>query len=147
MASFQITNSIGINRSAEAVFQYATKITEAPSWRPNLTVKDFSGDPLEIGSTWNDVTKFMGRDMVVKHKVTALEQGRRYEVKQDGGGASGIMTMSFSPDTDDSSTVTLSFDGEISGWLAGLAAGLLRSQAEKSMKRDLANLKSNLESS
>ena len=77
MANFQITNSIGINRSAEAVFQYVTNIAQAPSWRPNLTVKDFSGDPVEVGSTWNDVTKFMGRDMMVKHKVTALEQGRR----------------------------------------------------------------------
>ena len=146
MAEFQISRSVEINRPAETVFQYVTNILQAPSWRPNLSVKDFSGAPVEVGSTWNDVTKFMGRDMVVKHEVTGLEVGRKFEMAQEGDGVSGIVSWNFSPGTDDTCTATLSFDGEISGWLAGLVSGLLRNQAQKSMKRDLANLKANLES-
>jgi carbon monoxide dehydrogenase subunit G len=83
--------------------------------------------------------------MVVDFEVTALEDGRCFETKQEGAGVSANLTWSISPIADDSSTFTLSFDGELSGWLAGLASGLLRNQAQKDMKRDLANLKSNIE--
>ena len=146
MAKFQISESIDINRPAETVFQYVTDISQAPSWRPNLSVRNFSGEPVEVGTTWSDVTKFMGRDMVVDVEVTALETGRYCEMKQEGGVLSANTTWNISPGTDDSSAFTLSFDGEVSGWLAGLASGILRNQAQKAMKRDLANLKSNLES-
>lgn len=147
MAKFQISESIEINRPAVTVFQYVTDISQAPSWRPNLSVRNFSGEPVEVGTTWSDVTKFMGRDMVIDVEVTALEAGRYCEMKQEGGVLSANTTWNISPGADDSSTFTLNFDGEISGWLAGLASGVLRSQGQKAMKRDLANLKSNLESS
>ncbi|MBK5108629.1 MAG: SRPBCC family protein [Anaerolineales bacterium] len=146
MANFQISKSIDINRPAETVFQYVTDISQAPSWRPNLSVRDFSGEPFEVGTTWSEVTKFMGRDMVVNFEVTALEAGRHVETKQEGGGVSANLVWNFNPGTDNSSTFTLSFDGELSGWIAGLASGLLRNQAQKDMKRDFSNLKSNLES-
>ena len=146
MAKFQISESIDINRPPETVYQYVTDISQAPSWRPNLSVRNFSGEPVEVGTTWSDVTKFMGRDMVVDVEVTALETDRYCEMKQEGGVLSANTTWNISPGADDSSAFTLSFDGEVSGWLAGLASGILRNQAQKAMKRDLANLKSNLES-
>lgn len=147
MANFQISESVEINRPAEAVFQYVTDISQANSWRPNIIVRDFSGDPFEVGTTWSEVTKFMGRDMVVNSEITALEAGRHCEMKQEGAVFSANVAWNFSPGTDDSSRFTLSFDGEMTGWLAGLASGVLRSQGEKAMMRDLANLKANLESS
>ena len=147
MATLQIARSVEINRPVESVFRYVTDISQAPSWRPNLSVRDFSGEPFEVGTTWSDVTKFMGRDIVVNVEVTELEPERHCEMKQEGGVFSAIMTWDFSPDADDRSTAALSFEGELSGWMASLASGLLRTQAEKTMKRDLANLKSNLESS
>ena len=88
----------------------------------------------------------MGRDMVVNFKVTAVEAGRQCSIKMDGGVVSGDMTWDASPNSEEGSTFTLDFDGEVSGWMAGLAKGLIRRQAEKDMKGDLANLKSNLES-
>lgn len=57
------------------------------------------------------------------------------------------LARDFEPLTTESSTFTLSFDGELSGWFASLASGLLRNQARKDMQRDLANLKAKLESS
>lgn len=147
MATFQITESVEINRPAEAVFQYATEVTRAKEWRPGLdSVQDYSGDPFAVGTTWNEVSKFMGRDMVVNFEVTALEAGRQCRIKMDGGVVFGDMTWDANPASDESSTFTLDFDGEVSGWMAGLAKGLIRRQAEKDMKSDLANLKSNLES-
>ena len=147
MAEFKITKSVEINRPAEAVFQYVNDIPRTPEWRPSVTIRDFSGEPLAVGSSFSELSKFMGREMVIKTEVTALEEGLRCEMKMDGGVVSGNMTWDFSPVTDDSSTATLNFDGDVSGWMAGLAKGLIRNQADKDMTKDLANLKSILEAS
>lgn len=85
--------------------------------------------------------------MEIKVEVTALEAGRHCEIKRGGSAVSGSTTWDLSPGTENSCTAPLSFEGEISGWLAGLASGILRNQAQKAMEWDLANLKANLESS
>lgn len=145
MANLQMSESVEINRSAEAIFEYVTDVPQAPSWRPNLVIRDFSGQPFGVGTAWNEVTKFMGREMVVNFEVTELEADQHFVTKQEGGGVSGNLSWDIKPVTDETSTFTLSFDGELSGWLASLAASILRNQARKDMQRDLTNLKSNLE--
>lgn len=145
MAKFQMSKSVEINRSAEAIFQYLSDISQVGSWRPNVTIKEYSGDPFGIGSTWDDVTTFLGRDMVTKTEVTAVEPGRGYTMKQETNGFAGYATWTITPGSGDSCTATLSFEGETSGWMAGLASGLIRNQAQQSMERDLGNLKANLE--
>jgi uncharacterized protein YndB with AHSA1/START domain len=147
MANFQISHSVQIDRSAETVFQYISDISQVALWRPNISVRDYSGDPFGVGTTWSEASTFMGRDMIVAHEVTELDPGRHFTMKQEASVVSGHVTWNLSPDSEDSCTATLSFDGETSGWIANLASGLLRNQAQKSMTRDLANLKANLESS
>jgi len=148
MAQFQTSHSVAINRPAETVFQYALDVPKATEWRPDLdAVQDFSGEPITVGTTWREVSKFMGREMAVDFSITALEEGRRADVRMEGGSVSGGMVWAVSPDTDESSTFTLSFDGEVTGWLGRLGTGLIRRQADKDMISDLANLKANLESS
>jgi carbon monoxide dehydrogenase subunit G len=146
MAKFQISESVDINRPADTVFQYVNDISQSTMWRPQISIRDYSGEPFEVGTTWNEVTKFMGRDMVVNFEVMALDAGRYCEMKMDGGVVTGSTTWDISPASDESSTATLSFEGEVTGWIMGLASGLMRNQAQKDMKRDLGNLKSNLES-
>ncbi len=148
MATFKVSESIEIDRPSAAVFQYVTDIDKAPEWRPTISIRDYSGEPFEVGTTWNEVSQFMGRDVVVSHEVTALDAGRLCEMKQETTGLlSGNIAFLFSGIAEEKSEFTLSFDGEISGWLAGLASGLLRNQAQKTMKRDLTSLKAKLESS
>ena len=147
MAHFQMSRSVEIERPPEAVNQYVTDLSNASAWRPNLSVRDFSGDPLAVSTSGRDVTTFMGREMVVDVEVTELEADRGFEMRQEGGAYTGSATWDFSPGPGNGCTATLSFEGEMSVWMAGLASGLIRGQAEKAMKRDLANLKANLEAS
>lgn len=147
MAQFQVSHSVAISRPADTVFQYVIDVPKHTEWRPSLdAIRDFSGQPVAVGSTWVEVSKFMGRDMTVNFTVTTLEDGRQANIKMDGGSVSGDMVWAVSPDTDESSTFTLSFDGEVTGWLGRLGTGLIRRQADKDMPGDLANLKSKLES-
>jgi carbon monoxide dehydrogenase subunit G len=147
MAQFQISHSVAINRPAETVFQYALNVTKATAWRDLDAIRDFSGEPVAVGTTWVEVSKFMGREMLVNHAVMAMEEGRQATVKMDGGVVTGNMVWAASADTEESSTLTLSFDGEVTGWLGRLGTGLIRRQADKGMTSELANLKSKLESS
>ncbi len=123
MAKFQVSESIDINRPAETVFKYLTDISQAPSWRPNLSIRDFSGEPFDVGTKWSEVTKFMGRDMVVDFEVTGLEAGRKIITRQEGSGVSENLAWNLNVGPDDSCTFTLSFDGELSGWIASLVSG------------------------
>jgi len=148
MAHFQISHSVAIDRSAETVSQYVFDVTRHTEWRPGLeAIRDYSGAPFVVGTTFSEVSKYMGREMVVDFEVTAMEEGRQADLRMEGGVVSGNMVWAVGPDTDASSTFTLTFDGEVTGWLGRLGTGLIRRQAEKDMTSDLANLKSNLESS
>jgi uncharacterized protein YndB with AHSA1/START domain len=84
MAKFQTSESVEINCPAGTVFQYVTDISQATLWRPNISVRAYSDDPFAVGATWNDITKFMGRDMTVNVEVAALEVGQHIEMKQEG---------------------------------------------------------------
>ena len=148
MAQFQIEHSVTISRPAETVFQYAIDASKAPEWRPDLEgVEDFTGEPIGVGTSWREISKFMGREMSVDFSITALEEGRRADVRMDGGTVNGNMVWAVSPDSEESSTFTLSFDGEVTGWLGRLGTGIIRRQADKDMSSDLARLKEKLESS
>lgn len=147
MAEFQISNSVKIDRPAETVFQYITDVPNHTEWRPGLeAVRDYSGPPFVVGTTFSEVSKFMGREMVVDLEVVTIEEGLRADLRMEGNGVSGNLVWAVSPDTEDSSTFTLSFGGEVSGWLGRLGTGLIRRQAEKDMATDLDSLKARLES-
>ena len=147
MAKFQISESVKIDRPAETVFQYIIDVPKHTEWRPSLeAIRDYSGPPFAVGATFSEVSKFMGREMVVDLEVTAMEEGRQANLRMEGDGVSGNMAWAVSPDTDESSTFTLSFDGEVKGWLGRLGTGLIRRQAEKDMASDLGDLKARLES-
>ncbi len=145
MARFQISQSVEIDKPAETVYQFVTDLSKTNLWRPNVVNKDISEDSLSVGMTWVEASKFLGREVEVKNEVRELEAGRHCRIKIEGGVVSGENTWEFQPISESQCITTLSFEGEISGWLASLAGGVLRNQAGSNMKKDLASLKSNLE--
>lgn len=147
MAHFQVSQSVTIDRPAETVFRYVVDVTKHTEWRPSLeAIRDYSGEPFAVGTTFSEVSKFMGREMVVDLAVTAMEEDQQADLRMEGGVVSGSMTWAVRPETDANCTFTLSFDGEVTGWLGRLGSGLIRRQAQKDMTSDLGNLKSILES-
>lgn len=147
MAQFQISHAIEIDRSAATVYRYVTDLSQVTAWRPTIKRIDYDPDtPFAVGATWREYTSFLGRDIVAHHEVTALEVDRGFTMKQDAGGFAGYATWTFTPSGDDSCVAALSFEGELSGWFATLAAGLLTSQGRKALTRDFANLKASVES-
>jgi uncharacterized protein YndB with AHSA1/START domain len=147
MAKFEIGHSIEIDRSAATVYRYVTDLSQVTVWRPGVKRIDYDPDtPFAVGSTWDEYTSFLGRDVVAHHEVTALEADRGFTMKQGTDGFAGYATWTFTPTGDNNCVAALSFDGELSGWLASLAAGLMTSQGKKGMTRDFDNLKASMES-
>jgi carbon monoxide dehydrogenase subunit G len=147
MARFEISHSIEIDRSAATVYRYVTDLSQVTAWRPSVSRIEYDEDaPFGVGTIWHEITTFLGRDIVAHQEIAAVDVDRGFTIKQDAGGFTGYATWTFTPSGDNNCVASLNFEGELSGWFATLAAGLLTSQGKKRLTRDFANLKANAES-
>jgi uncharacterized membrane protein len=146
MGSFTISETVEINCSKEALYKFVMNIESLPEWSNAIVaVRDFSGAPLGVGSTWVDVSKFMGREFSSNNEVVELNEGNNCVYKIDGSAFEGLNKFAVGTTEDGKATFTLSADGEMKSFLASLAKPLLRNQAGSQMRKDLANLKSVME--
>ena len=146
MGAFTISETVDINCSKEALYDFVMNIEVLPEWSNAIVaIRDFSGAPIGVGSTWVDVSKFMGREFSSNNEVVELDEGNFCVYKIDGSAFEGLNTFAVGTTEDGKATFTLKFDGEMKGFFASLAAPLLRSQAQSMARKDLANLKSIVE--
>jgi uncharacterized membrane protein len=146
MGAFTISETVEINSSKEALFEYVMNIEFLPEWSNAIVaIRDFSGAPIGVGSTWVDVSKFMGREFSSNNEVVEFNEGNYCVYKIDGSAFEGLNTFAVGSTEDDKATFTLSADGETKGFIAAMATTLLRGQAHSQMRKDLANLKSIIE--
>ncbi len=145
MGAFTISETVDINCSKEALYEFVMNIEGLPEWsKAIVAIRDFSGAPIGVGSTWVDVSKFMGREFSSNNEVVELNEGNYCVYKIDGSAFDGQNTFAVGS-TEDGASFTLSADGETKGFLAALATPLLRNQTQSMMRKDLANLKSIIE--
>ncbi len=146
MGAFTISETVEINSSKEALFEYVMNIESLPEWSNAIVaIRDFSGAPIGVGSTWVDVSTFMGREFSSNNEVVEFDEGNNCVYKIDGSAFEGLNTFAVGPTENGKATFTLSAEGEMKGFLASLAAPILRGQAQSQMRKDLANLKSIIE--
>jgi len=141
MAEYHETATIILNVPIQTVFDFVTDIENLPNWAGAFDeIRDFSGNPVGIGSTWTSISKFMGREVVSQNCVTEWHEPQRvvFSIKNMAG--DGLNTWSLEALDDNQTRFTLQLDGEAKG-IARMAVGLIRSQADKQMNSDLKNLK------
>ncbi len=141
MAEYHETATIILNVPIQRVFDFVTDIENLPNWAGAFDeIRDFSGKPVGIGSTWTSISKFMGREVISHNCVTEWQEPQRvvFSIKNMAG--DGLNTWSLEALDDNQTRFTLQLDGEAKG-IARMAVGLIRSQADKQMNSDLKNLK------
>lgn len=141
MAEYHETATIILNVPIQTVFDFVTDIENLPNWAGAFDeIRDFSGNPVGIGSTWTSISKFMGREVVSQNCVTEWHEPQQvvFSIKNMAG--DGLNTWSLEALDDNQTRFTLQLDGEAKG-IARMAVGLIRSQADKQMNSDLKNLK------
>ncbi len=145
MSVYDESATIILNVPINTVFNFVTDIENLPTWAGAFeTIKDFSGDPVQVGSTWTSISKFMGREVVSQCEMTAFQSPTRlvFSIRNMAGDGDNIWTLEEL--AEDKTRFTLRLKGKAKG-IATMAVGLIRSQAGKQMNSDLSKLKRMLE--
>jgi len=146
MAKFSLSASSEINCSPEELAQFVLDVPNIPQWSGAfVAIRDFSGAPVGLGTTWQAVSKFMGLEFVSDNKVIAFEEGRLCVCSVYSSAFTGINTWAFEATEAGRAKFTISVEGEIKSFLASLAGPAIRSQAKSQMTSDMQNMKAILE--
>ena len=93
----RVENSVVVNCSPEEAFAIATKMERWPEWNDaTLAVMDYEGPPT-TGTTYTEVTSFLGRKMEADYLITTFEPGRKLAMKTASGPIYGEGYVTFEP--------------------------------------------------
>jgi uncharacterized membrane protein len=145
LMTITVETTVDIGRPPEDVFAVLADIPNSPEWiAPVIAVRDFSGEPVGVGTTYTQVTKFLGKEFTIDVEVTDFEPDERYG-ERFAGGIPGDMAITLNA-VDGGTRLHLHFEGEPSG-IFGIAAPLLKSNMQKQITSDMNTLKALLEGS
>lgn len=141
----KIETSVEIERPSHEVFAYISNFENNPEWQSGqLQARFTSQGPLQVGSTYDQVAKFLGRRVVSTFKVIEFEPDRKVKASSTSGSFPITFTRMVEP-SDGGSRVTAIIEGDASGFFK-LAEPLLRRMVQSSVDQDYENLKRILES-
>jgi hypothetical protein len=144
MGDVEVVTEIEIHRPATEVFDFVADVANNPQWQRGMHEAYFtSGPPLRVGSTYAQVTTFLGQRIESRFVVVEYEPGRLVK---------GSTTVSPFPITftrivepaGSASRVTAVVKGRPDGAFT-LASPLVRRLLAASVARDYQNLKRLLE--
>ncbi len=141
----QVKASVYIRRSPEEVFAYLSNFENNPKWQSGMVSAKFtSPGPLQVGSTYSQEARFLGRPVISEFEVVEYEPGRRVKITSTSGTFPITVTRFVEPDEDGGSRVSAVVEGDASG-VYRLAEPILRSMVKRSVQGDYERLKSVLE--
>jgi uncharacterized protein YndB with AHSA1/START domain len=143
-----VTAEVDVARSAEDVFAYLAEVEHNTEWLSGMrSCRWTSEPPVRAGSTYEQVSHFLGREIRTRFEVTAYEPGHLVTIRSREGSSFPItVTRKVVATGARQCHVTEIVDGDPSGFYS-LAAPVLRRMVERTIRRDYRNLKRLLESS
>ncbi len=139
-----IEANITIQRPPGEVFDFIANFENNPLWQSGMVSATFtSPGPLAVGSTYDQVARFMGRQVVSSFQVTALEPGRKVKASSTGGSFPITFTRIVEP-AGAGCRVTAIVEGDASGFFR-LFQPLLDGMVRRSVEGDYRRLKQLLE--
>ena len=143
----KLTSSVEIDRPPEEVFAVISDFSRNPDWQKGMmSARWISEPPARVGSTYEQVARFLGRDVVTIFEVTAHEPGRSVTIESRESSFPVTVTRSVEPLGRDRSRVTAHIVGE-PGSFFRLFGPLLRAMAQSSVRGDYERLRRLLETS
>lgn len=135
-----------IDRPLDVVATYAADPGHAPEWYANITsVQWLTPPPVAIGSRMDFVARFLGRRLAYTYEVTEFVPLERLVMRTAQGPFPMETTYSWADAGDGRTRMTLRNRGEPTGF-ANVTAGLMARSVRRANTKDLARLKSLLES-
>jgi uncharacterized membrane protein len=141
----KVETTVQIERPSDEVFAYISNFENNPKWQSGQLEARFTSEgPLRVGSTYDQVAKFLGRRVVNTFEVLEYEPNRKVKASSTSG--SFPITFTRMVESIDGGTeVTAIIAGDVSGFFK-LAEPLLARMVRRSVDADYRNLKRILES-
>jgi len=139
----KVEHSIVINKPVEQVWNFLTEFRNTPKWDIGvLETKQISEGPAGLGTTFQNIGPFLGRNSVREYKVTEYEPNKKVAVKlitQEKFIRQAEVSYTFNPAKNGTK---LTFMGmiEFSGFFK-LIQPILLQRAKRDGQGDLFNLK------
>jgi carbon monoxide dehydrogenase subunit G len=138
---------LDIGRPPEEVFEYLEEVENNTEWLSGMRSSRWtSPPPAGAGSTYEQVSQFLGREIHTSFEVTRHQPGRLVTIESREGSSFPIrVTRMVRPNGDGGSHVTEIVDGDARGFYS-VASPLLKRMVERTIRRDYGKLKQLLES-
>jgi hypothetical protein len=141
-----VVTEIVIERTPTEVAAFAREPDNVPKWYVNIKSAEWkTPPPLTVGSRVAFVAQFLGRRLEYTYEIAELDPEKRLVMRTSEGPFPMETTYTWEPTADGGTRMTLRNRGEPSGF-SKLLAPLMASAMRRATRKDLAKLKSILES-
>src|SRR5215207_3985490 len=143
--AIQQEHSVVIDRPIEEVFAFVTDPNNDPLWQStSLETEQTSEGAVDVGATFRNTSKLLGRRIESTMEVTENEPPRRQYVRITSGPIPGEGCYLFEPADGGSTRFTQTFEAEVGGFFR-LAEPLVERAISRQTEADMATLKDLLE--
>jgi len=141
----KMQSSLAVGRPADDVFGVISDFSRNPEWQGGMKSAVWTSEPpIAVGSTYDQVARFLGKDIVTSFEVVAYDPGRSISIESRKSSFPIQITRSVEPVDGDNCVVTADVAGEPGG-LLGLLSPITDRLAARSVRGDYARLKALLE--
>ncbi len=140
----KVVTGVEIDRPSDEVFAFISNFENNPKWQSGQLEARFSSEgPLRVGSTYDQVAKFLGRRIESSFEVLEYEPNRKIKASSTSGPFPITFTRMVEP-REGGAKVTAIIEGNASGFFK-LAEPLLSRMVQRSVDSDYQNLKKVME--
>ncbi len=137
----EVRVSRDVAQPPDEVFAYWADWTNNPTWQKGMESCTWTSEPpLEVGSTYDQAARFMGRPITSSFEVVEYEPGRKVRIKTTKSTLPLDITRQVSPGPDGGTTLSAIIRGQPGG-LMKLFEGLAQKMVERNVNADYDRLK------
>ena len=127
-----ITNTTQVLRPASEVFDYVAHLENQTKWMATIeSIEHISGTPGQVGATYKQIAKAMGKEMTGTAEVLEAEPGVRLRTRTSSGPIIIDVTVSLT-EADGATTVALTLDP---GTMGALFGPMMKKQGRESLTK------------
>ncbi len=141
----EIDSQVEIACPADEVFGVVADMARNPEWQKGMRTCTWTSEPpMRVGSTYDQVATFLGRDVITSFEVVELEPGRLIRIVSTKSTFPLDITRSVEPLDEQHCRVVAVVKGD-PGRMFMIAGPLMRAMVRRSVRGDYARLKTLLE--
>lgn len=141
----EVTSTRTVARPASEVFAFVADMSNNPQWQTGMQSCVWTSEPpIAVGSTYDQVAGFLGKEIRTSFEVTEFEANSKIRIESRSGPMPLDITRSVRALDDETSAVTAIIRGDSSG-LFKIFTPVMKIMVNRSVQADYNRLKDLLE--